>query len=482
MNSTEEFPVAEIRNSPAPRQWGGMIVSRLWWVTLLCLVGAVGLVIQQLRSPGLVIEVRFAAGHGLEPGDAVRYRGIDVGEVTRVELDAELAGVSVWIELTPASAALAREGARFWIQRPDIRVGQIRGLETLVGGRYVGVVPGPADAAPSRLFYGLDVALAPVDQIAEGLEIVLEANERHGLQSGSTVSYRGVVVGHILAVGLSNDAVTVEARAFIQPKYRQLIRENSRFWNSSGLGLSIGLGGIELDAETLATIASGGVAFATPGNLGRPAATGHRFELYDAPQGQWLAWQPRVALGSSALPPGVPLPSPLLGVRRPTTGAQALFGTGSQRAWMLPLVGGQLLAPASMLAGPETYVLEMTGSEFDLPWENVITSGSLALVVLPEVACAAVTNYWPRERLRVADGPEAVVVTCGSDERTMPLPAQRLSVVEEGWEVAASVPVDDAWHGACVLSAQDGAVIGVLVRSENRAVIALLTRELLESK
>ena len=43
-----------------------------------------------------------------------------------------------------------REGSRFWIERPDISIGQIRGLGTLVGGRFVGVVPGPPDAAPAR--------------------------------------------------------------------------------------------------------------------------------------------------------------------------------------------------------------------------------------------------------------------------------------------------------------------------------------------
>ncbi|MCG8448968.1 MAG: MlaD family protein [Pirellulales bacterium] len=479
--TAETYPVAEVRPAQKPNEIGVVVVSRLWLATLLCLVIAVVLVGVQLRARGPKIEVRFSAGHGLQPGDAVRYRGIDVGEVKEVVLNEKLDGVTVWIELTEASAALAREGSRFWIERPDISIGQVRGLETLVGGRYVGVVPGPEDAPASSLFYGLDVASAPVDNIADGLEIILEASNRQGLQNGSTVSYRGVVVGHILSVGLSNDSVTVEARAFVEPKYRDLIRENTEFWSNSGLDVSIGFSGIELDAETLATIASGGVAFATPNTPGRPAATGHRFQLYESPQDRWLTWQPRVALGSAALPLGLPVPSPLLGIRRPS-GAMALLGAGRERAWLLPLTEGRLLGPANMLTGEEeeSDLLEITGQQFALPLEGLVTTEHLAIAKWRAAKGQGVVT-WPKDRLRIADEREEVVVTCGSEVMTMPLPAQRLTVVEEGWEVDASIPLDDAWHGACVLSARDGAVIGMLVRKDDRSLIALLTQKLLES-
>ena len=474
----EEFPLAKVRSVKNPNEIGKVVISRLWWATLLSVIVVAVLVSMQIRGRGPWIEVRFSAGHGLQPGDAVRYRGIDVGKVKQVVLNEELDGVTVWIELTEASAPLARQGSRFWIERPDISIGQVRGLDTLVGGRYVGVVPGPEGAPRSSLFYGLDMASAPVDNIADGLEILLEANNRQGLQNGSTVSYRGVVVGHILSVGLSNDSVNVEARAFIEPKYRDLIRENTKFWSNSGLDVSIGFSGIELDADTLSTIASGGVAFATPNTPGRQAATGHRFSLYDSPEDRWLAWQPRVALGSAALPPGVPVPSPLLGIRRPT-GMMSSLGS-RQRAWLLPLAYGRLLGPAEMLNGgdEESDLLELTGKEFALPLSDLVNSDPLAIASWQSKQKEGVVA-WPASRLRIAKEIEEVVVTCGSEVMTMPLPAQRLTATEEGWQVDASVPLDDAWQGACVLSARDGAVIGMLVRKDDHSYVALLTEELI---
>ncbi len=483
-NDESDFPVAEISSTHSPSKIAGVVVSRLWLATALCLLVAMGLVWLQVRSAGPAIEVHFSQGHGLQPGDPVRFRGIDVGQVREIVLDNGLDGVVVRIRLTSAAAALAREGSRFWIERPDISVGQVRGLDTLVGGRYVGVVPGSNDAPSCNTFYGLETASAPVNLLANGLEIILEGKNRSGLQEGSPISYRGVVVGQILAVGLTNDAATVEARAFVKPNYRGLIRENTRFWSNSGLDVRIGLGGIELDAETLATIAAGGVALATPNQPGRLATTGHRFELFESPRDEWIQWQPRVAIGTASLPLGATTPRPILGIRR-QQGALAMLGAGRQRGWLLPLADGKLLGPANVLTGdsPDTeYLLEVSGQEIALPLDESTTAGLLATSRLPKKLDAKVDN-WPLKKMRAAEAPEEVIVTCGSDDTTLPISIERLTVSSNSdtlcWDVDPSVPVDDQWHGASVVAARDGALIGILVHTGDRSRIVPLSAELI---
>ena len=90
------------------------------------------------------MTIEFVEGHGIQPGDPVRLRGIDVGVVEHVVLDAALEKVLVTAKLMRESSRLAREGTLFWIERPQVGLGAVRGLDTVVGPKYIGVQPGPA--------------------------------------------------------------------------------------------------------------------------------------------------------------------------------------------------------------------------------------------------------------------------------------------------------------------------------------------------
>ena len=140
----------------------------------------------------------------------------------------------------------------------------VRSLETAVTGPYLSVRPGPPDGKPQQRFMGL--LQPPIESYRDegALELVLHSQERLGLQAGAPVAYRGLSVGQVVTVGLSSDALQVEARVVIDPEYTDLVRENTRFWSVSGLDLNVGLRGISVSLDTLATVAAGGVAFATP--------------------------------------------------------------------------------------------------------------------------------------------------------------------------------------------------------------------------
>lgn len=484
--SEPEFPTAHVVAAAGPVELVGKLRSRLWGITLLCLIVAIGLVWAELRSPGTQIQIAFADGSGLVPGDRVRYRGIDVGEVKSVVLSEALDQVIVAVELNVESAPLAREGTRFWIERPDIRLGQVRGLDTLMGGRYVGVIPGPEDAPWSNRFEGLSDPPTTVENIFDGLEIVLESSQRYGLQRGSPVSYRGVEIGQVVSVGLTNNSSRVVARTFIQGEYRSLVRENSRFWSNSGIDLRLGIHGLELDAETLATIAAGGVALATPDVPGNRVATGHRFELIKSPRDEWLRWQPHLAIGSALLPDNVPIPQPILGVSRGEK-QLGLFGGGQRRGWILALDSARLLGPADLLtaAADDKRALEISGKTIELIANKDAIARRLATRTLPE-SLANLDAFWPLARIHsITDAvnlPPELVVTCGTDNLTIPLATERIAFEADQWKIDPAIPLDEDWHGACVLSAADGFLIGIVVHTSDGMLIEPIPTELLQGE
>ena len=109
----------------------------------------------------------------------------------------------------------------------------------------------------------------------------------------------------------------------------------------------------------------------------------------------------------------------------------------------------------------------------------------MAICQLPTALDAEVEN-WPVAKVRTPQDPEEVIVTCGSDDMTMPISVERMSKSavpdEPGWSVDPSVPLDDQWHGASVVAARDGQVIGILIRSNDRSRIVPLPEELVKSQ
>jgi paraquat-inducible protein B len=268
----------------------------LWVVPLAAAVVAGYLVYHRVQQSGPTITIRFKDGMGLRTGQTpVKYRGVTVGEVAGIELSKDQQYVLVEARLQRSAAALARSGAAFWIVRPEVGLGNITGLGTIVSGPYIGVLPGVG--APESKFEGLESSPVALDR--KGLKIVLLAAKLGALKPGSPVYYRGVEVGAVQTCQLSTNANTVDIRVFIEQRYTNLVRTGSKFWNVSGVDIKVGLfRGAEVSVESLRSIVAGGIAFATPTDPKeqQPAVDGMAFRLFDDAKKEWLEWAPELLL------------------------------------------------------------------------------------------------------------------------------------------------------------------------------------------
>ena len=76
------------------------------------------------------------------------------------------------------------------------------------------------------------------------------------------------------------------------------MRAGSTFWNASGVSATGGiLKGIEFELESLRTLYTGALEFATPSEKAPRAKPGTVFFLYDKPKDEWLNWSPKIPVG-----------------------------------------------------------------------------------------------------------------------------------------------------------------------------------------
>ncbi|TWC30181.1 paraquat-inducible protein B [Pseudomonas sp. SJZ079] len=247
---------------------------------------------------GQAITIRLDRADGLSPGTAIRYKGLEVGKVERIELTEDLQALLLHARITQASQQIARSGTQFWVVKPELSLTRVDNLETLVSGQYLEVLPADKLSAKQTEF----IALAqPPNKAAPspGLRLVLSAAQRSSLKAGVPVTYREVPVGKVTGYELGPTADRVLIHILIEPRYMALVHTGSRFWNTSGVGVDAGLfKGVQVRAESLETIIEGGVAFATPEqeDMGMQAKPGQTFALFEDPQEAWLRWAPKIAL------------------------------------------------------------------------------------------------------------------------------------------------------------------------------------------
>lgn len=270
------LPEARVIHSRRPR------LSLVWLVPLLALAIGASLVVRSFLQAGPRIEIEFRTAEGLEAGKTeVRYKEVVVGRVQSVRLTETRKRVLATVKLDRSAAGLAVEDTLFWVVRPRVGLGGVTGIGTLLSGAYIGVDAGQS-ANERTAFLGLEVP-PYVLRGEPGAVFVLRASELGSLDVGSPIYYRRTPVGRVVGYTLNAQADELSVKAFIEAPYLRLVTPDTRFWNASGVELSLDANGLTVDTQTVASVIAGGIAFDQPpgGVRGEPAAPNTLFTLFD---------------------------------------------------------------------------------------------------------------------------------------------------------------------------------------------------------
>ncbi|AWY41198.1 MCE family protein [Pseudomonas putida] len=216
-------------------------------------------------AAGIKVKVKLSDFEGLQAGRTpVMYKGIQVGTLKALKVDADLSAATAELTLDPLAEDYLVDGTQFWVVKPSISLAGITGLEALVKGNYIAVRPGDKGNAPQREFVARPKA-PPLDLRSPGLHLVLFTDNLGSLDVGSPVLYKQVKVGSVQSYQFSRKKNQLVIGVHIEKEYENLVNASTRFWNASGITLTGGLtGGIQVKSESLQSLMAGGIAFETP--------------------------------------------------------------------------------------------------------------------------------------------------------------------------------------------------------------------------
>jgi paraquat-inducible protein B len=272
-------PKALPRATLTPRQ--GSRISIVWLIPFVAAVVAIGIAVNRILNEGPTVSIVFQSAEGVEAGKTfIKYKDVKIGQVTAVELYQDYSKVLVTAKIDKHAEGLMVEDARFWVVQPRVTLSGVSGLGTLLSGNYIGFERGESQKAQRR-FAGLEVPPAvAIDQ--PGRQFLLAADDLGSLGIGSPLYFRRLQVGQVTAYELAPDGKSIKIRVFVNAPFDRFVSAATRFWNASGLDVSLGAGGVEVRTQSLVSLLIGGIAFETPtfAAEGEPAAADSPFTLF----------------------------------------------------------------------------------------------------------------------------------------------------------------------------------------------------------
>jgi len=253
----------------------------VWILPIIVVIAGVFVAVREKLAEGTSIEITFHTADDLEPNKTkISYKAVEIGEVKEIHVSKDRKEVVVEARIHRNSTDYLVQDTRFWVVRPRVTGANISGLGTLVSGAYIGVDVGHS-AVPEHHFTGLEVPPIVTSGLP-GREYILHAGDIGSLNIGSTVFFRHMPAGQVVAYSLDPGGASVTVKVFINSPYDKFVTQDTKFWQASGVDMSIDSEGVKLHTESIASILEGGVAFQSPkdSTSTTEAAEDSGFKLY----------------------------------------------------------------------------------------------------------------------------------------------------------------------------------------------------------
>jgi len=263
---------------PSRSKWGHLPL--VWILPLIVVIAGGYVVVHERLAQGITVHIRFHSADGLEANKTkIRYKDVEIGEVSGIRVADDRKEVIITADIQRNAKEYMVTDTRFWVVRPRISAAGITGLGTLVSGEYIS-----ADIGQSKIkstsFVGLEIPPVVTSDLP-GREFVLHAEDLGSLDVGSSVFYRRLTAGQVIGYTLDPGGTGVTIRVFVNAPFDSYVNSATRFWQASGVDMSLSSDGIQLHTESLTSILEGGVAFQTlPGAQVSPVAVDTSFNLY----------------------------------------------------------------------------------------------------------------------------------------------------------------------------------------------------------
>jgi paraquat-inducible protein B len=256
-------------------------ISLVWIIPIVAALIGVWVAVTTIMNQGPKITIVFRTAEGLEAGKTkIRYNGVDIGTVRSISLTQDHRRVIATAEMAPKTEDILVEDTKFWVVTPRISGATVTGLGTLISGAYLGMEIGKSPNK-QREFIALDEPPVVTGEVP-GRFFILKTRDLGSVDINAPIYFRRLKVGEVVSYTLDKDGRTLTVKIFVNAPYDQYVTPETRFWQASGIDVSLTASGLSVQTQSVLSMLIGGLAFETPatGPALPPADANTEFTLY----------------------------------------------------------------------------------------------------------------------------------------------------------------------------------------------------------
>lgn len=265
-------------------------ISLIWVAPIIAILITAGMIWKNYINAGSRITIVVENGDGIRSGKTpVMYKGIKIGVVEDIHIkddDVSKIELNAMIDNRAANQVL-RKGNKFWKVEPKVSLTEVSGLDTIISGIYISVMPAANTKAQLNSLpfedHFIALPLAPVNVFDPGLSVIVNTIDKGDIAIGAPVLYNKQAIGKVEDKKLSNDKKSIDLYLRIETKYMDLVHEKSLFYKTDALDIKAGLSGIKVKMGSFANFIAGGIAMHSSEScrLSPVAVDKTRYSLYN---------------------------------------------------------------------------------------------------------------------------------------------------------------------------------------------------------
>ncbi len=235
--------------------------TSIWIVPFIALIIAGWLAYQYFSQLGPEIRIVFPKNEGLQAGQSqIKYRDVPVGTVKKIELQEDGEGIVVIARMDKTIAPFLNASTKLWIVKPEVGIGGVSGLDTLISGTYINMY---AEKSDTRLdtFVGQEHAYR--DDTAGSYFVLNTPDIKSSVKVGTPIYLKNIQVGQVEYIVLALDDSSIDVIVYIDNAYTPYLRVDSNFWVRSTVSAEFTNGTLDFRLAPATDLIQGAIEFSS---------------------------------------------------------------------------------------------------------------------------------------------------------------------------------------------------------------------------